>query len=191
MCLFMKIINNYDPLPISALQSVRLSLQGRPLLSHWSRLRKGLKPRLDPVLSLIDQELVGNYVAIDCAGWLFASKNRQCIAIELHEQSLRYWNYVHFEYDYLTWRPTYLKSDSVLAYFSTYFKYCTLDNFLTFCKIWSCCHDKIIIGLDPTKIKYNYFKFQLLDLVQQHLPDKRLTVLQKENFSLVFTITQL
>jgi hypothetical protein len=187
----MKIINNYDQLSISPLQSVRLYLQSRPLLKHWSRQRRGRLPLTDPVIDLIDQELEGNYVAIDCAGWIFANNQRKCTAIELHEQSLKYWNQVYFEHDYMTWHPTYLKSDTVLAYFSTYFKYCTLDNFLTFCEIWSQCHDKIIIGLDPTKVKYNYFKFQLLDLVEQHLPNRRFKILQKDCFSLVFTITPL
>jgi hypothetical protein len=189
MCLFMKIIDNYNQLPISALQSVRLYLQARPLLSRWSRLRRGGTVPYDPLLDLIDQEITGDYVAIDCAGWVFAKDQRKCTAIELHQQSLKYWHQVHFEYDYLTWHPTYLQSDTVLAYFSTYFKYCTLDDFLTFCKIWSQCHDKIIIGLDPTKTKYNYFKLQLLDLVKQHLPDKQFKILQKDCFSLVFTIT--
>lgn len=189
MCLFMKIINSYDQLPIGSLQSVRLYLQARPLLSRWSRLRRGCKPKSDHVLDLVDQELDGNYVAIDCAGWVFANENRQCTAIETNEQSLKYWNPVHFEYDYLTWRPTYLENDNVLAYFSTHFKYCDLDDFLNFCKLWSQWHKKIIIGVDPTKIKYNYFKFQLLDLVQQHLPNNQLKVLQKESFSLVFTLT--
>jgi hypothetical protein len=146
-------------------------------------------PMADVVIDLIDKELQGNYVAIDCAGWLFANDQRQCTAIELHDHSLKFWKQVHFEYDYLTWCPLYLESSTVLAYFSGYFKYCTLRDFLTFCEMWSQRHKKIIIGLDPTKVKYNYFKLELLDLVHKHLPDLQIKILQKENFNLLFTLT--
>lgn len=185
----MKIINSYHELPISRLQSTRLYLQGRPLLHYWSRMRHGGTRSNNPIIDSLDKEITGDYVAVDCAGWVFATDNRQCTAIELHDLSLKYWHRVHFEYDYLTWHPTYLESDTVLAYFCTYFKYCTLEDFLTFCKTWSQYHRKIIIGIDPTKIKYNYFKFQLLDLLRQHLPGQKIKILQKENFSLVFTLT--
>jgi hypothetical protein len=76
----------------------------------------------------------------------------------------------------------------VLAYYSTYFKYCELEDFVTFCRIWSKAHPKIIIGLDPTKIKYNYLKWDLLQLLSNQLPDICLQVLNRGEFNLVFTI---
>ena len=186
----MKIIKDYDQLEISALQSARLYLQGRPLLAHWSKKRRGQPARANLAVDLIDQELDSNYIAIDCAGWYFDNDQRKCTAIELHDQSLHYWNQIHFEYDYLTWHPTYLPPDPVLAYYSSYFKYCQFDDFVTFCKIWAAGHSKLIIGLDPTKIKYNYLKWKLLDLLQSDLPDLRFKILIEGNFDLLFTVEQ-
>jgi hypothetical protein len=186
----MKIIEDYNQLSISSLQSMRLYLQGRPLLSHWSRKRRGILINKTPIIDIIDQEIFSDFVAIDCAGWYFANHQRKCTAIELHDLSLQFWNNVHYEYDYLTWHPTYLPNITVLAYYSSYFKYCDLDDFLTFCNIWSEKHSKIIIGLDPTKIKFNYLKWELLDLVRDQLPNAQFRILDKQNFNLLFTIEQ-
>jgi hypothetical protein len=73
-------------------------------------------------VKLIDNELTGNYISLDCSGWYFENSIRKCTAIEISQESLRYRNDIIFEYDYDVWRPTYLNSDPVLAYFSTYFK---------------------------------------------------------------------
>ena len=188
--MFMKIIKDYNQLSIGSLQSTRLYLQARPLLSHWSKKRRGQTTVTNLDMSLIDQELDSNYIAIDCAGWYFANDQRNCTAIELHDQSLRYWNQIYFEYDYLTWHPTYLSSDPVLAYYSSYFKYCQLDDLVTFCKIWAVNHSKLIIGLDPTKIKFNYLKWKLLDLLKLQLPNFQFKLLYKGNFELLFTVEQ-
>jgi hypothetical protein len=185
----MKIIENYNQLDISPLQSARLYLQGRPLLSLWSRKRRGVTVVNPHEIGLIESELTGDFVAIDCAGWYFDNQNRHCTAIELMPQSSQFWNQVHFEYDYLTWHPDYLcHSQPVLAYYSTYFKYCELDQFLTFCKIWASSHSKLIIGLDPTKIKYNYLKWNLLEIVSTCLVDYRVRLLDRGHFNLLFTI---
>ena len=187
----MNVINNYNQLTISPLQSVRLYLQSRPLLHYWNQKRHKSAISPNAVINLIDKELDSDYISIDCAGWYFANDQRWCTAIELHDQSLRYWNDIYFEYDYLTWHPTYLKPLPVLAYFSSYFKYCELEEFLTFCNLWTQHHPKVIIGLDPTKIKFNYFKFNLLDLIHHKLPTLKIQVLQKKNFSLLFTLSSL
>ena len=188
MFLYMKIIENYNQLNPGPIQSTRLYLQGRPLLSLWSRKRRGRTVTHSPVISQIDAELSGDFVAIDCAGWYFANQERHCTAIELMPLSARLWKDVHYEYDYLTWHPDYLPQQPVLAYYSTYFKYCELEDFITFCKIWSQTHPKIIIGLDPTKIKYNYLKWDLLQLLSDRLPGVYLQVLDHSKFNLVFTI---
>jgi hypothetical protein len=185
----MKIIENYNQLDVSPLQSARLYLQGRPLLSLWSRQRRGVAVDCSHVIKLIDSELVGDFIAIDCAGWYFDNKTRHCTAIELMPLSSQFWNHVHFEYDYLTWHPDYLiYNQPVLAYYSTYFKYCELNEFLTFCKIWATAHTKLIIALDPTKIKYNYLKQDLLEIVSTHLADCRIRLLDRTHFNLLFTI---
>jgi hypothetical protein len=188
--MFMKIIKDYNQLSIGSLQSTRLYLQARPLLSHWSKKRRGQTTVTNLDMSLIDQELDSNYIAIDCAGWYFANDQRNCTAIELHDQSLRYWNQIYFEYDYLTWHPTYLSSDPVLAYYSSYFKYCELEDFLTFCGVWSKYHAKLIIGLDPTKLKFNYFKHDLLNLLSDRFINQKIRTLYQTNFELLFTMEQ-
>jgi hypothetical protein len=185
----MKIIENYNQIDIHPIQSTRLYLQGRPLLSLWSRKRRGRPVKTTTEIELIDSELTSDFVAVDCAGWYFSNQTRHCTAVELMPQSSQFWHSVHFEYDYLTWHPDYLDHDQpVLAYYSTYFKYCELDDFLTFCKIWSAAHKKIIIGLDPTKLKYNYFKWDLVQLVSAHLPNCQIQILARNNFNLLFTI---
>lgn len=186
----MNIIDNYNQIKIGALQSTRLYLQGRPLLSLWSRKRRGIPVDHSKVIELIESELTSDFIAIDCAGWYFATDEKKCIAIELIPQSSQYWDHVHFEYDYLTWHPTYLPNIPVLAYFSTYFKYCELSDFLTFCKIWTKEHSKIVIGVDPTKIKFNYLKWDLLDILADQLPDFEIQLLDKQDFSLLFTLRQ-
>jgi len=182
------IIENYNQLSISALQSTRLYLQGRPLLSLWSRKRRGRPITQSHAINLIDSQLIDDFIAIDCAGWYFANNQRHCTAIELMPQSLKFWGDVHFEYDYLTWHPTYLSKQTVLAYYSTYFKYCELIDFITFCKIWADTHEKIIVGLDPTKIKYNYLKWDLIEILKSHLPDLCFQILDRNDFDLLFIV---
>lgn len=186
----MKIITDYSQLDIGKLQSTRLYMQGRPLLRLWSKTRHGSK--INPVKSirLIDSELTTDYIAIDCGGWYFANAQRHCTAIELNSMSSKYWNDVHYESDYLTWHPNYLSALPVLAYYSTYFKYSELEDFLMFCKIWSESHPKVIIGLDPTKVKFNYLKWNLLAIISERLPNLEITVLEQGFFSLLFTIKQ-
>ena len=190
MCLYMKIVSDYSQLDISKLQSTRLYIQGRPLVSLWSRSRRGQKLNIGNFIKLIDSELTTNYIAIDCGGWYFANAHRHCTTIELMSISSYFWDDVYYEYDYLTWHPTYLPLLPVLAYYSTYFKYCELDDFLTFCKIWSQAHPKIIIGLDPTKIKFNYLKWDLLQILADRLPELEITVLEKSAVNVLFTIKQ-
>jgi hypothetical protein len=187
----MNIIENYDQLPVSNLQLVRLYLQGRPLLSLWSKKRRG-KDNVQPkFVNLIDQELNSDYIAIDCAGWYFDNSQRQCTAVEIQHISSKYWHNIHYEYDYLVWHPSYLAPVPVLAYYSTYFKYSELEDFLKFCQIWSEQHPKLIIGLDPTKIKFNYLRYNLVDLVAQYLPDCKIRCLIQQDFDLLFVIETL
>jgi hypothetical protein len=185
----MKIIENYNQLPVSNLQLVRLYLQGRPLLSLWSKKRRGKNYREPKFVNLINQELNDDhYIAVDCAGWYFDNLHRQCTAIEILHQGSNYWHNIHYEYDYLVWHPTYLAPVPVLAYYSTYFKYSKLDDFLTFCQIWSMHHPKLIIGLDPTKIKFNYLRHNLIDIVTEYLPNCKIRCLIQQNFDLLFVI---
>lgn len=186
--LFMKIITDYDQIQVSALQSTRLYLQGRPLLSLWSRKRRNKSVEHNKIINCIDHELDSDFIAIDCAGWYFANNKRNCTAIELHNQSSRYWNNVYYEYDYLTWHPDYLPQIPVLAYYSSYFKYCDIEDFITFCDCWAPHHPKLLIAVDPTKIKFNYFKFRLLDVLSQKLPYLKFNVLYQTNFELLFTV---
>ncbi len=186
----MNIINDYNQLPIGNLQKVRLYLQGRPLLSLWTRHRRKQPKLLPDWVRQIDSELTEDFVAVDCGGWYFANQQRSCIAVELIELSSRYWNSVHYEYDYMTWHPTYLPAVPVLAYYSTYFKYCEFEDFLTFCLTWIKFHPKLIIALDPTKVKVNYLKFDLLESLQSRLPNCGFRVYDNSDFNLFFTITQ-
>jgi hypothetical protein len=140
----------------------------------------------------IDQLLTSNFVAIDCAGWYFANSQRNCTAIELHELSRKIYPSSLFEYDYLTWHPTYLKDVTVLAYYSSYFKYSELDDFVKFCNLWGQAHDRLIIGLDPTRVKFNYLKYNLLTILQERLEFlARIMVITSEHNNLLFTIERL
>jgi hypothetical protein len=180
--MFTSVVDNYDCLPISRLQAVRLYYQARPLLQYWHAQRRQRTPSKLLDIDLIDHELDQNYIAVDCAGWYFANSTRNCTAIELHSQSKQYWHNLHFEYDYLTWRPSYLPAQPVLAYYSEYFKYCTLDDFLTFCNIWSQKNSKLIVGVDPSKIQFNYLKFDLVDVVRNNLSGAHIRILSKNLF---------
>lgn len=186
----MKIITDYNELNNGQLQLTRLYMQGRPLVSRWAKTRRGRQLPTEKFIKLIDSELTSDYIAVDCGGWYFANSQRHCTAIELMSMSSNYWKDIHYEYDYLTWHPTYLKPLPVLAYYSTYFKYCELDDLLIFCKIWSDNHPKIIIGLDPTKIKFNYLKQNIIDIITDCLSDLKITVLDQTSFNLLFTIEQ-
>lgn len=186
----MKIITDYSQLNISRLQHTRLYMQGRPLVSLWAKTRRGQQEIIPNFVKLIDSELTTDYIAIDCGGWYFANAQRHCTTVELMSISSLYWKDVHYEYDYLTWHPNYLPALPVLAYYSTYFKYCELEDFLTFCNIWTEDHPKIIIGLDPTKIKFNYLKWNLLQIIADRLPKLEITILEQSDFNMLFTIKQ-
>jgi hypothetical protein len=186
----MKIIENYQVLPIGKLQNLRLYIQGRPLSMLLRKEKKNIPYEIPDYVKLIDNELTGNYISLDCSGWYFENSIRKCTAIEISQESLRYRNDIIFEYDYDVWRPTYLNSDPVLAYFSTYFKYSSLDNFIQFCNIWGVLHSKLIIGLDPSKIKFNYLKYNLLDELSIKLELKHsIRILKNVPFELLFIIS--
>lgn len=163
-------------------------MQGRPLISQWHR-RQRQRPSITslPDLDLIEKELTSNFIALDCGGWYFANGARTCTAVEIDAISSQLWSDVYFEYDYLTWHPTYLPNWPVLAYYSTYFKYCELADFVLFCQIWSRAHD-LILALDPTKIKFNYLKYQLEEIIQSNVKDRKLDILNKNQFYLLCTL---
>lgn len=188
----MKIINNYNDLIHSKLQDTRLYIQGRPLVQLWRKKRKNIEYLDPPWAKLIDQELAGNYIAVDCAGWYFANENRDCLSIELWSGSKQFWNNTVYEYDYLTWHPTYLEPITVLAYYSSYFKYSNFEDMVTFVNQWLQYHPKMILGLDPTKIKFNYLKYDFLDLLLKNLQiSVQIKVLHKSNFDLLFVLEKL
>lgn len=184
----MKLITDYDDIKIHKIQKVRLYMQGRPLVRLWHRQQRGRSLISSmPDLCLIDKELTNSFIALDCGGWYFANNTRSCTAIELDEISSKLWSDVYYEYDYLTWHPTYLPDWPVLAYYSTYFKYSELADFLAFCQIWSRSHD-LILALDPTKIKFNYLKYQIENIIQSKITDRTMRVLNKNNFHILFTL---
>lgn len=186
----MNVIESYNSLPISKLQSIRLYMQGRPLSLLLRKKNKNIPYLIPDYVWKIDKELTSNYIALDCSGWYFENDNRKCTAIEIDKESLRFRSNIIFEYDYNIWRPTYLETIPILAYFSTYFKYSTLNEFLNFCNVWGKQHHKLIIGLDPTKIKFNYLKYNLLDELQNKLSfPNSINVLQDIPFNLLFTVT--
>jgi len=188
----MNVVNNYSELSISQLQQTRLYVQGRPLIKLWRRQRKNIPTKLPSFVSLIDQELDDDYVAIDCAGWYFNQPNRRCTAVELSTLARTHWINTHFEYDYLTWHPTYLQEPTVLAYYSSYFKYSTMDDMIKFFNVWAPHHKKLIVGLDPTKVKFNYLKYNFLSQLTPRLDfNHQITILEQSNFNLLFTIKQL
>ena len=184
-------INSYNDLEISYLQELRLYSQARPLLALYRKKRKCLPYYESDDVRAIDKLLLTDYVAIDCCGWYFANSERSCTAIELHEISKKIYPSSLFEYDYLTWHPTYLSNATVLAYYSSYFKYCTLDDFVTFCNAWGSKHKKLIIGLDPTRVKFNYLKYNLLNILRERLEfPAKIMVITSEHNNLLFTIEQ-
>ena len=185
----MKIVNDYSDLKIGSLQQTRLYMQGRPLVRLWRKQRNNIVYQKPVWADLIDQELPQDYLALDCAGWYFASSQRQCQCIELWAGSRRFWPNTVFEYDYLTWVPTYIQPTTVLAYYSSYFKYSEFDDMVTFFNLWANKHKKIIVGLDPTKIKFNYLKYDFLTLLIDQLDLKvKLKVLSESPFDLLFVI---
>ena len=184
----MKIINNYQDIQPGPLQRARLYLSEHPLAALYRKKIKNITYTEPDYVQAIGQELTGNYISIDCAGWYFVNSNRQCIAIEHHSISKTQWPVV-FEYDYMIWRPTYLPYDTVLCYHSAEFRYATLDQFACFFNTWGSQHGKYIVGLDPTKIKFNYFKYNLLDQLSQLITwPHKINVLQSDNFELLFVL---
>lgn len=188
----MNVVKDYNDIAPGWLQQTRLYMQGRPLVSLWRKKRNNIRYECPDYVTQIDRELTSDYVAVDCGGWYFSNQDRKCTAIELFDLSKRLWTDVHLEYDYLTWRPTYLPNVPVLAYHSTYFKYCTLEHFFTFVRIWGEQHPKLIIGIDPTKVKFNYLKYDFVDCVQKEFSQQfKLEVLARSNFNLLFTIKKI
>ena len=188
----MKIINSYNELNHSTLQNTRLYMQSRPLIQLWRKKRKNIAYLEPQYIELINQELTTDYIAVDCAGWYFADANRNCQCIELWENSKNFWHDVVFEYDYLTWHPTYLTPVPVLAYYSSYFKYSSLDDIITFFNQWLKYHPKMIVGLDPTKIKFNYLKYDFLDLLIEQLQMQvKIKILDRSNFNLLFVLEKI
>jgi hypothetical protein len=184
----MNVINSYNQLPIGRLQENRLYLQSKPLVRLWRQLKKNLHTVVPDTEKLLACELEDNYIELDCGGWIYADQNnKQCIAIEMFEQSKHAWNPMYFEYDYLTWHPNYLPDWPVLAYYSTYFKYSSLDDFVNFCQLWSHHHHKVIVGLDPTKVKLNYLKYDLKKIIANST-DLRPRVLIEDYQHLVFVL---
>jgi hypothetical protein len=183
----MKIINNYRDIQPGPLQRARLYLSGHPLAAMHRKKIKSI-PYVEPdYISAIDQELTDDYISVDCAGWYFAA-GRQCTAIECHPVSSSQWP-VLFEYDYMTWRPTYLPCDAVLCYHSTEFRYATLAQFAGFFNTWGPQHKKYIVGLDPTKIKFNYLKYRLLDQLSQLISwPHAIRTLYSADFELLFVL---
>ena len=181
----MNVVNDYRDLSVGKVQRARLYMQARPLSRLWRFKRKSIDHELPEDIDLIDKELVSDYISIDCAGWYFTNQQRNCIAIEIDPLAESLWFDVKFEYDYLEWRPTYLDDLSVLAYYSTYFKYCKLSEFINFCKVWSSAHRKVIVGVDPTKIKFNYLKHSLVNILKNHM---NLRVLIDQPCNLLFVI---
>lgn len=185
----MKIINNYDDLKIGQLQDTRLYMQGRPLVQLWRKKRKNIRYQEPNWVKLIKNELTSDFISIDCAGWYFADDTMDCTSIELWPSSKNLWKNTVFEYDYLTWHPTYLKPVPVLAYYSSYFKYSKLEDMFEFFNQWVPHHPKLIVGFDPTKIKFNYLKYDFLDLLLKNLQvQARIRILHKSNFDLLLVI---
>lgn len=188
----MNIVNNYADLDISRLQQTRLYMQGRPLIRLWRKQRNHVPVKLPSFVSLIKKELTENYIALDCAGWYFDSPDCQCTAIEIMPDVKRYWANTYIEYDYLSWCPTYLPLSTVLAYYSSYFKYSSIADVARFFNVWGQKHKKLIIGLDPTKIKFNYLKYDFLNQVIPYINfEVRSTVLEQSDFHLLFTIEKI
>ena len=188
----MKEIKSYNDLPIvSKLQQSRLYLQCRPLLRLWTKKRHGSQFIEPEFVKIINSELDGNFIAIDCGGWYFSDQSRRCTAIEIMPQSRLYHDRIFYEYDYLTWRPTYLNNSTVLAYHSCFFRYADINEFLSFFQVWGAKHQKLIVGFDPTKIKnYNYLKTSILTVLKSRFPNYNITPLLHENFNLLIKITQ-
>jgi hypothetical protein len=186
----MNIIENYHSLPISKLQNVRLYMQGRPLSILYRNKIKNRNHDIPDTIKLIDNELTGNYISLDCAGWYFENFTRKCTAIEINHVSLKFYKDVIFEIDYNVWRPTYLNNDPVLAYYSTYFKYSELSDFIKFCSIWGPHHKKLIIALDPSKIKFNYLKYKLIEKISEKLNfNFSIDIIKDSPFELIFMLS--
>lgn len=171
MFLSMKIINDYDDLTVGRLQSMRLYAQSRPLVSRHRKILRGQPIASDPLIDRIDDLLDSDYIELDCAGWFFENSQRRCYAIELHVESEKFFRPIDYLYDYLDCCPTYLKPDPVLAYYSSYFKYCDLEKFFLFLEIWSEKHE-LIIALDQTKLlNYNYLRDDFFSLISTRFPN--------------------
>lgn len=184
----MKVINNYRDIHPGPLQRARLYLSGHPLAALYRKKIKNIAYIESHSVSAMDQELTGDYISIDCAGWYFANDHRQCTAIEHHPISASQWP-VLLEYDYMTWRPTYLPCSTILCYHSVEFRYATLSQFANFFNTWGPQHKKYIVGLDPTKIKFNYLKYRLLDQLSQHIVwPHTIRILLSADFELLFVL---
>lgn len=173
------------------LQQTRLYAQGHPLIKLWRMKRRNIAFIEPAWATLIDHELDGDFVSIDSAGWYFSNDSRHCVAVESNPLSKKFWSDVHIEHDVMTWHPTYLEFHTALAYFSAEHRYCTIEEFVSFCNLWLQFHPKLVIGLDPTKLKFNYLKFNFIDCVSQGVKSAHFNILDQSNFHLLFTITKL
>lgn len=186
----MNVLNDYQDLNIHPLQQTRLYAQGRPLIKLWRKKRKNIPIEIPDWAQLIDHELDSDYIEIDSAGWYFSNAQRRCVAVETGTVARTFWPDAHIEHDIMTWHPTYLDAWPVMIYYSKFHRYCTMQEFLLFCDLWLKSHPKLIIGLDPTKLKFNYLKFDFVDTVSSHVsPRAKLNVLQRKDFHLLFTIS--
>ena len=188
----MKIINNYRDINPGPLQLSRLYLTSRPMARlHRKKIRNISVSQPDDI-KLIDQELASDYISIDCAGWYLENNQRACTAIETSNISHLQKPDAIIETNYYQHRPDYLENLPVLCYYSGKFRYSTLQDFSNFFNIWGPGHGKYIVGLDPTKVKFNYLKYSLTDkLSSEILWPHEMKILFDSNFDLIFTITSI
>lgn len=163
----MNIITNYNDIKIGRLQSMRLYSQDRPLVSLHRKILRKRSVSLNPLILKIDNLLQSDYIELDCAGWFFENPQRRCYAIELCVESEKFFKPIDYLYDYLDCCPTYLKTLPVVAYYSSYFRYCELEKFLIFLKLWSSKH-QLIVALDQTKLlNFNFLRDNFFSVISK------------------------
>lgn len=183
----MQIIRSYQDLRIGKLQKARLYAQGRPLSILYKKQQRGMLVNTTPELEILASLITEDYVAVDCAGWFFHQDGCQCIAVETQPLAQTLWPQVHIEYDYMTHCPTYLNPMLVVCYHSPEFKYSSVEQMVTFLKIWMPKHKKIILSLDHTKVKFNYFKYKLADILHD-ATQYQIQVIHESEFSTTCTV---
>lgn len=183
----MKIINNYQDINPGPLQRARIYLATHPLSAMYRKRNKKIPFVESESIQIIDQELTSDFISVDCAGWYFESNDRRNIAVETNPICKLQKPDANILKNYYDLRPDYLEDLPILCYHTPKFRYSTLEDFSNFFNVWG--PGKYIVGVDSTKIKFNYLKYPLIEKLSPLVTWPHTVRISSNNrFDLIFII---